>query len=53
VLEDKIASKANLVKRGILVENNICSMCEEEEETASHVFLYVQGSLAGVAKCFE
>jgi len=38
VLEDKITSKANLVRRGIGMINNICSMCGEEEETSSHLF---------------
>jgi len=29
VLEDKITSKVNLVKRGIAVENTNCNMCGE------------------------
>ena len=33
VLEDKIATKANLAKRWILVDNSICRMCGEGEET--------------------
>jgi len=39
VLEDKIASKANLVRKGIRLVSNICRMCREEEKTTSHFFL--------------
>ena len=38
VLEDKIATKANLARRGVGLINNICSLCGEEEETTSHLF---------------
>jgi len=38
ILEDKKASKANLVRRGIGLTTNICSLCGEEEETTSHLF---------------
>jgi len=38
IREDKITSKANLVRRGIGLTTNICSLCREEEETTSHLF---------------
>jgi len=41
VLENKIASKRNLEKRGISVESNVCSMCGEGEETTSHLFMQI------------
>ena len=37
-MEDKIATKANLVRRGVGLINNICSLCGEEKETTSHLF---------------
>jgi len=39
VLEDKISSKENLMRRGINMINNICSMYGKEEETSSHLFV--------------
>jgi len=38
VMEDKIAFKENLVRRGIRLTTNICSLCGEDEETSSHLF---------------
>jgi len=38
VLGNKIASKANLVRRGIEVGNMSYCMCGEEEETTRHLF---------------
>jgi len=38
VLEDKIASKTNLVRRGIGMTTITCCLCGEEEETTSHLF---------------
>ena len=38
VLENKLATKANLVRRGITVVSSICSLCGVEEETSSHLF---------------
>jgi len=53
VLEDKIATKANLVRRGIGVITNICSMCGEEEETTSHLFCTCRIAWLVWAKCHE
>jgi len=38
VLENKLATKANLVRRAITVTSSICSLCEVEEKTSSHLF---------------
>jgi len=45
VLENKIATKANLVRRGIVVENIMCSLCEEKEETSFFICFLVVVSL--------
>jgi len=38
VLENKLVTKANLVRRGITVASSICSLCGVEEETSTHLF---------------
>ena len=38
VLVNSIASKANLERRGIVVNNNLCCFCEVEVETTRHLF---------------
>ena len=38
VLEDKISTRENLVRRGIRKDSCICFLCGEEEETTSHLF---------------
>ena len=38
VLEDKIVSKSNLVRRGLCMNTILCCLCGEEEETTSHLF---------------
>jgi len=38
VFEDKIASKVNWTKREIIVENIVCIMFGEGEETRVHLF---------------
>ena len=37
VLENKLATKANLERRGITVASSICSLCGVEEETSTHL----------------
>jgi len=37
-MENKIATKANLVRHGIAVENILCSLCREKEENSLHMF---------------
>jgi len=39
VIENKIASKANLERRGVEILNNLCCLCGAFEETTSHLFV--------------
>jgi len=38
VLENKLATKTNMVRRGITVASSICNLCRVEEETSSLLF---------------
>jgi len=38
VIENKVASKVNLVRRGIQIECNLCSLCKLSEESTNHLF---------------
>ena len=38
VIENKVASKVNLVRRGIQIECNLCSLCRLSEESTNHLF---------------
>jgi len=38
VLENKIATTVNLVRRGIIVDNMLCCLCGKEEESHRHLF---------------
>jgi len=37
-LENKIATRVNLERRGVLVESSLCCLCGREEETYRHLF---------------
>ena len=37
MLENKLVTKANLVRREIMVASSTCSLCRVEEETSSHL----------------
>ena len=39
VVENKIASKANLERRGVELMNNLCCLCGTSVETTSHIFV--------------
>ena len=52
-MEDKIASKANLVRRGICTTNNICCMCGEEEKNMSHLFCTCRFACLVQFKCYD
>jgi len=45
VLADRLPTRVNLEKIGIVLDNILCVMCGEEEETGSHVFFLMQSSL--------
>ena len=38
VLENKNATRANLVRRGVVVESSLCCLCGKEEESYNHLF---------------
>ena len=38
VFENKLATKANLERREIIVASSTCSLCGVEEETCTHLF---------------
>jgi len=38
VIENKIAFKVNLKRRGIGVESNLCYLCRVSEESTNHLF---------------
>jgi len=38
VIENKIVTKTNLERRGVVVESNLCCFCGEKEESKSHLF---------------
>jgi len=38
VLVNKLATKGNFVRRGVKLENGLCSMCGVEEESCRHLF---------------
>jgi len=38
VLENKIATKVNLVRRGVVVDNIICCLCRVQEESTNNLF---------------
>ena len=53
VMEDKISTKANLERRGISIGSNICCLCEEDEETTSHLFCSCRVAWLMWSKCYE
>jgi len=44
VLLDRLPSRTNLVRRGINIQCNLCSLCIKEEETIQHLLLYCEVS---------
>ena len=38
VMENRIATRVNLVRRGVVVENPVCCLCGKVEESSSHLF---------------
>jgi len=38
VMENKIATRANLERRGVVVENSLCCLCGKVEGSSSHLF---------------
>jgi hypothetical protein len=44
LLHDRIPTRCNLAKRGIIAvgEASLCALCSEENETAAHLFMYCE-----------
>jgi len=38
VMENKIANRVNLERRGVLLESSLCCLCGKEEESYHHLF---------------
>jgi len=38
-MDNKLATKVNLARHGVVVDNLLCCFCGEKEETTSHLFL--------------
>jgi len=53
VLEDKIASKANLAREGLCISTIMCCLCGEEEETTSHLFCTCRVAWLVWSMCYE
>ena len=39
VLRDKIPTKTNLIYKGVDSPNSLCELCQEEQETTTHMFI--------------
>ncbi len=53
VVENRIASRVNLVRRGVAVENSLCCLCGEEEESSCHLFFVCRFAWRIWCLCFE
>ena len=53
VLENKLATKANLKRRGIELKSILCCLCGANEETTSHLFFCCKIALLVWNICFE
>jgi len=53
VLENRVASMVNLTRRGVVVENSLCCLCGEEEESSCHLFSICRFAWRVWCLCFE
>ena len=53
VLQNKIATRVNLEKRGVLVESALCCLCKKEEESYRHLFLECNFAQRVWCYCFK
>ena len=53
VLENRIATRVNLVRRGVVVENLVCCLCGKVEESSSHLFSICDFAWRVWCLCFE
>jgi len=52
VMENKIATRGSLVRRGVVVENSLCCLCGKEEESFSHLFFVCDFAWRVWSLCF-
>jgi len=52
VLINSIATKANLERRGVLVDTNLCSFCRMAVESTKHMFFYCRSAWLVWNKCY-
>jgi len=53
MLENKLATRVNLLRRGVLVENSACCLCGEEEESCRHLFFDCRFAWRVWCLCFK
>ena len=53
VLENKVATRANLVRRGVVVDSSLCCLCGKEEEHYRHLFFECSFAWRVWCLCFE
>ena len=53
VLENRIATRVNLVRRGMVVENPVCCLCGKVDESSSHLFAVCDFAWRVWCLCFE
>ena len=53
VLENRIASRVNLVRHGVAVENLLYCLCGEEEESSCHLFFVCRFAWRVWCLCFK
>ena len=53
VLENRVVSRVNLARRGVVVENSLCCLCGEEEESSCHLFSVCRFAWRVWCLCFE
>ena len=53
MLENKIATRANLERRGALVESSLCCLCEKEKKSYRHRFFECNFAWQVWCLCFK
>ena len=53
VLQNKIATRVNLERRGMLVESSLCCLCGKEEESYRHLFFECNFAWRVWCYCFK
>jgi len=53
VMENKITTRVNLERRGVVVENSLCCLCGKVEESSSHLFPVCNFVWRVWSLCFE